>query len=508
VVVIVLLVVGSITWTYLRRKRARGETPKFLPKALSKRWHSWRPKQKYASVGDGHRSGLNASTSYETEERAASQAAAAGVDRHTSVRSVMTLPAYSQNPNESETVLGREGERGNMDTVIEFPETHEEEETRRDEQMESLYQIRLQRRREVAEREERRRERREARERGDFARLEELRRESRVRANNESTATLDPNAPNGGLSVSAATMIAEHQSRGRDRRVSSVAYGDVGTARHDGTRVRANSGESERGGLLDNAAPMGDDASSLRPSTLSRPSHQRERSGSSALSISSNASDIEATPTTTQAGSTTTTSHTQPPRTSDSAGTDSSSSPTANRFTPDESTEGENDIGESRIPPLTTDLTIFPTNHDSPLPPDYSPPSEWGEAPAYMERQRSLRLQEQQRRHQQQTQGGGVRRNDSQRAFDELARASRTPTVASIREGSNSAGGSGGLVRTSTNPPRIPQLELPSISVEAATAENSPLSPRMNMGETEGQSEARNSSRGRRSRYDQEEFMA
>ena len=382
----------------------------------------------------------------------------------------MTLPAYSQNANESETVLGREGERGNMDTVVEFPETQEDEEARREDQMESLYQIRLQRRREIAEREERRRERREARERGDFARLEELRRESRVRANNESSSSLT--AANGGLSVSAATMIAEHQSRGRDRRVSSVAYADVGTARADGTRIRANSNESERGGLLDNAAPMGDDASSLHPSSYRRPSHQRERSGSSALSISTNASDIEPTPGTTQAGSTTA----QRPRTSDS--TTDSSSPTANRFTPDESTEGETDIGESRIPIATT------SDPSSPQPPDYSPPEEWGDAPAYTERQRSIR---QAAAHQ-----ATVQRNTSQRAFDEMARASRVPTTSSVRSG----------------PPQIPQLDLPSISVEVATAENSPLSPRMRLGVDGEPERGRSTSRGRRSRHDNEEFMA
>lgn len=461
---IVLLVAASITWTYLRRKRAAGETPKIIPGFLHKRWNAWKPRPKYASVGSGDRSSLNANTSYQTEERAATQAAAAGVDRHTSVRSVMTLPAYSQNPNESEQVLGREGERDGMDTVVEHPETNEEEETRREEQMESLYQIRLQRRREIAEREERRRERREARERGDFARLEELRRESRLRANNQSTSSLNAtpganaaNAANGGLSVSAATMIAEHQSRGRDRRVSSVAYADVGTARADGTRIRANSNESERGGLLDNAAPMGDDSSSLHPS-VGRPSHHRERSGSSALSISTNASDIDTTP---QGGSAT------QPRTSDST---DSSSPTANRFTPDESTEGE-DIGESRIPATTTS-----PDPETTLPPDYSPPQEWGDAPAYTERARSLR--------QSGTQGAAVGRTGSQRAYDEMARMNRSPTGASV-------------------PPQIPQLELPSISIEAATADNSPLSPRLAEPER-----GRSTSRSRRSRYDNEEFMS
>ena len=72
-------------------------------------------------------------------------------DRNTSVRSVMTLPAYSQAPKETEQVIGREGERAGMDTVVEFPEDPAEEEARREEEMESLYQIRQARRQEVAE---------------------------------------------------------------------------------------------------------------------------------------------------------------------------------------------------------------------------------------------------------------------------------------------------------------------------------------------------------------------
>src|SRR5204863_1941443 len=141
-----------------------------------------------------------ASTSY---QGACAEQANGGVDRNTSVRSVMTLPKYSPIPKPTEQVIGREGERDGMDIVVEFPETAEEEELQREEQMESLYQIRLARRREIAEREERRRERREARERGDWARLEELRRERRARADSQGTS-------NGSTTtLSAAALIAE-----------------------------------------------------------------------------------------------------------------------------------------------------------------------------------------------------------------------------------------------------------------------------------------------------------
>lgn len=168
------------------------------------------------------------------------QTTTAGVDRNTSVRSVMTLPSYSRSVRENERVLGREGERAGMDNVVELPETQDEEETQRNEEMESLYQIRLARRAEAAEREARRQARREARARGDTIALAEIRRRAEEAAD-QSVSQL---------------LIAEHQGRNRERRVSSVAYGDLGVARHDGTRVRANSHDSDNRPLLDSAASI------------------------------------------------------------------------------------------------------------------------------------------------------------------------------------------------------------------------------------------------------------
>jgi len=127
-----------------------------------------------------------------------------------------------------------------MDNVIELPETLEDEEMRREDEMESLYQIRLARRIEAAEREARRQARREARQRGDVQTLADIRRRAEEAAD---------------LSVSQL-LIAEHQAANRDRRVSSVAYGDLGVARHDGTRLRANSAESDNHPLLDSAASI------------------------------------------------------------------------------------------------------------------------------------------------------------------------------------------------------------------------------------------------------------
>lgn len=184
------------------------------------------------------------------------------LDRHTSIRSVLTLPAYTRSVRDNETVIGREGDRSGIDIVIETPETAEEEEVRRDSEMESLYQIRAERRREAAEMEVSRQRRREARRTGDTATLARLQEENHMRALEREV--------NG-----AQALIQEHASRSRERRVSSVDYASVGVARHDGSRVRASSIESERG-LLDSAASMG----GVR--RISQ--HRRDRSASSAVS--------------------------------------------------------------------------------------------------------------------------------------------------------------------------------------------------------------------------------
>jgi hypothetical protein len=201
-------------------------------------------------------------------ERQNSSASAAGVDRNTSVRSVMTLPAYSAAARENERILAREGERGGMDNVIELPETQDEEESVREEEMESLYQIRLARRVEQTDREARRQARREARARGDVQALADIRRMAEEAAD---------------LSVSQM-LIAEHQTRNRsrDRRVSSVQYGDLGVARHDGTRLRANSSESDNRPLLDSAASISGRSRANTGNTLDF-THQR---GLSVTSIS------------------------------------------------------------------------------------------------------------------------------------------------------------------------------------------------------------------------------
>ncbi|RMZ09314.1 hypothetical protein D0862_03662 [Hortaea werneckii] len=301
-IVSVAIAISLAVFTYisLRAVRRRHPNPKYVPTAfLKKRWEAWTPRatftskagysarlQENPSVPTLHlRSARNSVQNVLDLERAQMQQGinenGATIDRHTSVRSVMTLPAYSRSVRENERILAREGERDGVDVVIEAPESEGEEEHRRDEEMENLYQIRVQRRQEIAERDDRRRRRREARARNDQAELRRITQESRAAEEAREIS-------------GAVAMIAEHHSRSRDRRVSSVSYADLGVARHDGTRIRANSNESDRP-LLDSAASMsGGAAGTIRPWSAHdsiRPFlHQRGRSGSTAASYVSDLS--------------------------------------------------------------------------------------------------------------------------------------------------------------------------------------------------------------------------
>ena len=191
----------------------------------------------------------------------------------------MTLPPYRHQPLENESVLGREGERDGIDVVVEMP-TIEDEELLREEEMDALYQIRLARRRQIEEQQARRVARREARARNDQAALSEIRAQTRAASTNNSQEI---------------AILREEHNRARETRtraVSSVSYADIGVARHDGTRIRANSSESERVGLLSdisNIAAVGGNSQSSTAQQRRYPPqasmHHRGRSGSSALSI-------------------------------------------------------------------------------------------------------------------------------------------------------------------------------------------------------------------------------
>ena len=164
-----------------------------------------------------------------------------------------------------------------MDSVLEYPETNEDDEQRREEEMESLYQIRLRRRQEAAERSERRRLRREARARGDHETVRILRQESLTHASET-------------IESGSAAMIAQHEARPRGRKVSTVEYASLGVARHDGSRVRANSNESDRP-LLDAAGAPGMSGPRRPWVSAEMGAHRRGRSSASNLSMTSYGSD-------------------------------------------------------------------------------------------------------------------------------------------------------------------------------------------------------------------------
>ena len=319
-VVIASLILFSLLVFYVRSLRYTYPEPKYIPTPFLKSlWRSWRPGSKYGRMlsRKTHTSLSDRNTSYTasinepdlpTESSTEMATTTNGVDRNTSVRSIMTLPVYRPSPLPSERLIAREGERAGVDTVVEFPETVDEEEVRREEDMESLYQIRQARRREINEREERRRERAAAREAGDWARLEQLRLQSQARARARAGSEASSTASLG--EARSSTLIAEHALRtaSRERRVSSVSYASLGLARHDGTRIRADSVESDHRPLLDSAASMGGTSrsatSSRRGSALFQsqnfpplPQHHRAPSADSALSLNSEAQDTPQTST-------------------------------------------------------------------------------------------------------------------------------------------------------------------------------------------------------------------
>ncbi len=263
-------------YVYIRKNHA----PKYVPESEKKNSRfnlrsllRLKPKSPSNQNIDQETSYAPSASTTQASHSLADLNATSDVNRNTSIRSIMTLPAYRPSPNPDERLIAREGERAGVDTVIEFPETADEEEARREEDMEALYQIRQARRQETAESADRRRARQEAREQGDWARLEQLRLQSQRRARARtgesnhsaasSTTSLTPAA-------ASTTLIAEHAARtsSRDGRISSVSYADLGLARHDGSRLRADSADSDNRPLLDSAASMGGGGATPRRGSL------------------------------------------------------------------------------------------------------------------------------------------------------------------------------------------------------------------------------------------------
>lgn len=240
-------------------RKSQREPPRFLPEALRKRWREWNPGT-YTSPGPTPRHPSTRNSARNRHLRNANPgggAGGAGIDRNTSVRSVMTLPEYRPiAAADRERTIAREGERGGIDVVIEFPETIDEEESRREEHMQTLYEIRLARQLERAATRE-------------SAELSAAAAMGRPGSSESSVRLVAPDPP-----VSAAQLMTALASiTERERRLSKVQYAEIGVARHDGTRVRPSM-DSDRP-LLDATAPMGNSAASLR----STYAHGRSESG-------------------------------------------------------------------------------------------------------------------------------------------------------------------------------------------------------------------------------------
>lgn len=256
-VIAAILIICAIAVIYTRRKNQSSRDAGHQKNKLGGPWNRLNPFKSQASryqaalgedsaelntTSSNTRQDVEQANSNQTHRN--SNTAGATVDRNTSIRSVLTLPAYSRAASNTEQVLGREGDRDGVDVVVDFP-TDQHEETLREQEMDALYQLRATRRQQNAEREELRRQRREAQRRNDYTTLTELR--NRARAASNSNQSL----------VDELRRDIDRAKENRQRSTSSVSYADLGVARHDGTRLRANSQESERMGLLSDAANMG-----------------------------------------------------------------------------------------------------------------------------------------------------------------------------------------------------------------------------------------------------------
>ena len=299
----------------MRSIRAHHPEPTYIPTPyLKSRWRAWNPPGNYGRIAkpsasynrDSSIPMESSDTSYNpSSAQINTSSRSSNLDHRFSVRSIATLPPYHVAPLENEHVIAREGERAGVDTVIEFPETEAELEAQREEEMQTLYNIRQARRNQAAEREERRRQRREAREAGDWARLEQLEAESRARTR-EAITPSGVAAANGNNNQDVSLLIAELASQRearRDRRVTSVSYADLGLARHDGSRIRADSVDSDNRPLLDSAASMASSRVGSRQNSPYRSigcplDHRRGQSDASIISQSSSLARGADTPAT------------------------------------------------------------------------------------------------------------------------------------------------------------------------------------------------------------------
>ncbi|RVD86282.1 uncharacterized protein DFL_004566 [Arthrobotrys flagrans] len=277
VVIIGIIILGFLTYIILRSIRLRYKDPKYLPGSwLKKKWQNWDVVGYQAAGGNNSSSSRSQNQARMLNRVARSRAnleANRALDRQNSVRSVITLPPYREMAEmDLERTIGREGEREGLDTIVQFPETAEEEEDRREERMQAMYELRLQRRAQRAARE--------------------------ARSGNGSVTTLgnERNNNENGSSVSLTAMDMEAGGSGRTaselttailndrtRRLSEVSYGDVGYARHDGSRVRSTSTNRNNGTSSDSQPLLADNATGGSTG-------RRSRAGSM-LSLNTNVTD-------------------------------------------------------------------------------------------------------------------------------------------------------------------------------------------------------------------------
>jgi hypothetical protein len=243
----------------VRRLRRLFPMPKFIPtKLLKSLWVRWDPgnarrKAKAAGLdmsdGDmgpsvGRHGEMQSGHPLDIDRQRAVVLAIAGlangIDRRSSIRSVATLPIYTASANPNETVLGREGDRAGVDTVLALPEDSRVAEELRDMEMEALYRVRVARRRAIEEREQgrerRRAERRLARSRGDREALRAMR---AARQEERDAAQAAGGRTHAGVAAELAMARAVHATLAcRERPIGEANYADVGVVRWDGTRAR------------------------------------------------------------------------------------------------------------------------------------------------------------------------------------------------------------------------------------------------------------------------------
>ncbi|KAK6538700.1 hypothetical protein TWF694_010274 [Orbilia ellipsospora] len=263
VAIIGIVIASFVFYIILKSLRVRYKDPKYLPGSwLKKKWTNW-DVMGYHATENGAGGSNQARINRVARSRANIEINRA-LDRQNSVRSVITLPPYREMAEmDLERTIGREGERDGLDTITQFPETADEEEARREERMQAMYELRLQRRAQRAAR--------EARERGRDGSVTSLTSTTNASSQNNNG---NGNGNGNGSSVSLTAMDMEAGGSGRTaseltaailndrtRRLSEVSYGEVGYARHDGSRIRASSSNRNNSTTSDSQPLLSDNAS-------------------------------------------------------------------------------------------------------------------------------------------------------------------------------------------------------------------------------------------------------